>query len=185
VMIDMIFAPAFADPPRSASKRTAEPSVILNTVCDAAERLVVSRPLSARMPLDSAEARRRASRGRARAGLARRLDGRRIHAVASFGLCPIERAVRNSDQRLGELAGPVLRDAEACCEHLVDTRYDDSSGEIAPQMLGERDRARETGAGQDDRELLAADSRGEVGFAHAFSDHIGGRAQDVVSLLMA
>ena len=59
------------------------------------------------------------------------------------------------------------------------------SSATSPQLLCDRKGTCTARAGEDYPELLAADARRQIGFAHAVADHTRGPAQDVVARLMA
>jgi hypothetical protein len=55
-----------------------------------------------------------------------RLVVSRVHTIATVGFRLVEGAVRHSDQRLGRIAGPVLRDTEACRQRQVGVGHFDA-----------------------------------------------------------
>jgi hypothetical protein len=78
-----------------------------------------------------------------------------------------------------------LRDFEACCGRPGNTLDDNLAFDGAAEILRESRRTGGVASGQQDRELLAADTGRQVGTANVFADGIGGPAQDKIPDLVA
>src|ERR671937_476798 len=125
-----------------------------------------------------------ASRTRRRPELRRRLL-READRVPAGRLRAVERAVGGANQELRRITRAQHGDAEARRDRPVGAVNVDALREIVAEMLRERGGAVDVGAGEDDREFLAADPRRQIRLTHAAADDIGGRAEHVVADLVA